>query len=336
MTNEWRNEGEFVIDDFAPILDGRSNEELEQICIDLLGDIKENYPNDIFSSYFPGALSKDSDVFELARRIGEERYRRSSEWSPPSSKDRDLVARDFGFAAAYSEPSPFISVVKRGLLKEVRSITSTLLMREEVDPEEIKRRVKVLHMLADNDALSIFARKSIPSDFYGDSIDDFEKDCLEYDQRRGYEPGYTKLSTLQSTLPNFLQVVSSFLEQGIDLEEIKMEHGISLMEAYQRIKNRFGEYIRGNEIVDPSMEKGVDIQDSPEQDDVSISEEVEEENNEIREMVNRPDDENAEDIQSRIEENNQQILELMAENAKLTATLVELSQKEQSNHQVFQ
>lgn len=286
--NEWRSKGEFVIDDFAPILDGRSNEELEQICIDLLGNIKENYPNDVFSSYFPDALSQESDVFELAKRIAEERERRSPDWRPTSLKDREIIARDFGFAAAYSAPSPFLSVVKRGLLKEVRSITSTLLIREKVEPEEIRRRVKVLHMLADNDALSIFARKSVPSDFYGDSIEHFEKDCLEYDQRRGFEPGHTKLSTLQSTLPNFLQVVSSFLEQGINLDEIKMEHGISLMEAYQRIKNRFGEYIRGNEIVAPTTDKDFDVQNSPTQEESSISENVEEDKSEVMEMVNSP------------------------------------------------
>ena len=325
------------IEVYTQFLEGKSDEELEQISIALLGEIKENYPNDYFSSYFPHALSKEVAVSTLARKIAEERVAKASGSRRPTASDRDreLVAKDLGRVAAYSEPTPLLSVMKDAFISETKKIAVTPILKTDIEPEEIERRIKVLVTFSDEEALSRFASNSIPSSYYLSTVEQFDEECRRADQMMKKQPGTSKIQFLQRDLPIFLKVVNTFLENGIDLDTIKMNQGVSLLEVYQRIKERFGDYIQENDIIDPSKSTVENQEEASISQIDSIPSEVESTSSDIAEMVEDHSTENAQDIQDQIEANNQRILELMAENARLTASLVEIAEKEQtSSHNI--
>lgn len=324
------------IEVYSRFLEDMSEEDLEKLSISLLGEIKENSPKNLFSSYFPHALSKDPSVSTLARRIAEEKDRRENGWTSPSYESLEAAASDVGWAAVTSEYPSLLSFVKDAFYSETRAIAATSMIGKDIAPEEIERRVRVLLTFSDEEALSRFARHSIPIPYYMDSLEKFDNDCLQHDQMMQHEPGYTKLSFLQKDLPVFLLVVQSYLKHDIDLEKIKMGPGVSLKEAYRRVKERFGEYIEENKIIDPSKKESSEDDSFETNSTISVPEAQDisshDANDEVVDMFDNIQSIDIQAISERIEENNRRILDLMAQNAELVAALQELAQKEHSNN----
>ena len=326
MYNSYGGDNEEITVNFQ-LLQGKTDEELEKICVELLGEIKQGRENDFSSSFFSNALSKEVIIDDLASRIAEDRNHRETGWKEPDIDDstKHALENEFGYGAVNRGPTPLVNLVYSALNSEARKITSTSLIRNnDVSREEIDRRIKLLTNFCDEKALQSFLNNCLAHPFYTMSEDKLEESFV----RNGVN---YKVSDLQSNLPVFLNVIDSLLDAGVDLDRIELRNGYSALQVYNTIKERFGDYIQGNEIIEPQKESltpevndNIDIVDSVVQDEIKNS-------NDIREMFNDVSAQSlsVEEIQRQMEENNKTILELMAKNQELLSQLSKLQNTDQ-------
>ena len=284
------------------IFDGKSEEEIIEICKKYLGEC------DVEHRFFPNALSHGSAIFNYGDRLWSISHGIGQNHTPLDAEER----RDLGVTGSPGFETGILAA--RALNEEALEIANTGIRgknrSDNISKEEVERRTGLISTFASKEAIEKFADNSLYRWYYIQPLEEIESSFKE--------SGSSIVNSLKKDLPQFFQMVESLLANNIEIDQIEMAPGYTVLDVYNIIKNKFSKYISNGKIIDPKKDKKVE-------EEKTIEQEKKSSNQEIDNMVEKSDNNlSIEEIQKRIEENNRKITELMNQNNEL---LQELSTK---------
>ncbi len=296
---------------YPQIFENKSDDEILRICKKYLGEC------DVDHKYFPSALVNGDAQFALGDRLWTLSHPTNGMSPPLDAAER----RDLGVTG--SEGAPLKTLACAALEEEAEKIIEMGIRAdsnwEVVDPDEIVRRVVIVHDLCPPEFLNEFVQNSLSWWIYVQPLTEIEE---------SFKNDKSKLANyLSYQLPPFFKMVEIFLEQNIDLEKVRMKNNLSVLDVYNILREKYDKYIKDGEIIEPQEEeKEEEIQEEIQPD---------EQKDDISQMMEDITDKDLslEEIQRMYEENNKAIAELMAKNNELMKQIMKGMEKENTNQQ---
>ena len=277
------NENTIIVN--PEIFKGKSEEEIIEICKKYLGEC------DVEHRFFPSALSRGPALFNYGDRLWSISRNIKNEYSPlDSATKRDLGVTgspglDIGYLAAKAINEEAIEISNRGIRGESR--------KDIIGKDEIERRTSLISTFASKEGIERFAGNSLYLWYYTTPLDEIESDFKENNA--------SLVDSLKKDLPPFLQMVELLLAHNVEIDQIEMHPGYTILDVYNNVMQKFSKYFHEGKIID--QEDNIsNMLEKQSEDRLSI-----------------------EEIQKQIEENSKEIEKLTAKNEKLQKALENLT-----------
>ena len=227
------NQNEQIV--FLKLFEGKSDEEIIRIC--------EKYLGPWSNGHFQMSLSNSLDIDNLGRVIKEIREGSFYKAVDLSDEDKRRVQREHGIVGGQRDNLGTLALI--ALNTEANEIIKTGLVFGFNDAipsyEEIKRRVILLNECCPKNILQGYVKASLSKIWYVDSMEKIENKFA----------GRDIISYLGIDLPPFLNLVEALKQIGVNLNELEMENGYTVVEVYDLVQERFGKYLHNGQVINP-------------------------------------------------------------------------------------
>ena len=289
------------VDIYRDKLDGKTDEEIVEICEAYLGDFDgRKFDNNLVNRDNFARLVALDNLRDAINEMREDKVRYTPE-------DRESVLKDFGMTG---EKTPISAIANRVLQEEATEIVKQGFIRgfgdKPMDKEELERRIKVVKDFCAGQTLDILMQKTVPRFYYGYDA----KDTDDIDR-------------INKDLPQFFQAVDYLVSNGVDISKIQMEKDMNLQEVYMEVSQKYAKFFSKDN------KEALEVAQIEEQEKPKTVSDIfpeEDKSSEMAAMVNDTQDTNSnmEDLMRQIQRNQAEMQRIMEENAKLIAKLQEM------------